>query len=338
MTHHLRNFFGTLALGLAALFVGPAHASPYSAMYVFGDSLSDTGNLSLATGGAQPPAGQPYFNGRFSDGLVWVDHLAAGLGLSAGAVPSLAGGNNYAFAGARTGAVGSPPGVLAQVAGMWAPTHAVADPTALYVVVGGGNDMRDARSAFTSNSVADQAGRQAAADAAVFNLFQSLAVLAGNGARHVLMANLPDLGLTPEAAFLGVQSASSDASARFNAALLAMELVAEASFGLQIDMLDFAGIGLAVRNDALNNGGAVYGITNATSPCAGFAFSSGVSCSVSLFSDALHPSARMHAIAGAAALQLVPEPASAWLVLVAVGGLVVQRRRAALTLSRAWQP
>jgi len=327
MAIRLRQLFISLAFG--ALCVGTAQAGPYTNLFVFGDSLSDTGNLSLATGGTQPPAGQPYFNGRFSDGPVWVEHLAAGLGLPA--APSLAGGNNYAFAGAPTGATGSPPGVLAQVAGLWAPTHAVADANALYVVVGGGNDMRDARSLFTGNTAADQAGRQAAAQAAVNNLFASLSILSAHGAQHVMLANLPDLGLTPEAALLGVQFASADVSARFSALMLGLEVLAEATLGLDIDLLDLAGIAGNVRNDALNNGGAVYGITNVSAPCTGFTFSAalgGTACSVSAFSDVLHPSARMHAIFGAAALSLaVPEPASAWLVLLAVAGLALQRRR-----------
>ena len=333
MKNPIRRLLGSLALGLAALCGTAAQAGPYSDMYVFGDSLSDTGNLFLATGGTQPPAGQPYFNGRFSNGPLWVDHLAAGLGLPAGAAPSLLGGNNYAFAGARTGASGSPPGVLAQVAGIWAPTHAVADANALYVVVGGGNDMRDARSTFSGNTAADAAGRQAAAQTAVNNLYSSLALLASRGAKHVLLANLPDLGQTPEAALLGLQFASSDVSARFSALMVGLETLAEATLGLDIDLLDLAGIANAVRADAINNGGGVYGITNVTAPCTGFAGSAqfgGTSCNVSSFSDALHPSARAHAIFGQAALRLVPEPASALLVLVALGGLVAQRRRVAM--------
>ncbi len=333
MANRMRQLLSTLTLGLAALCAGTAQAGPYSNLFVFGDSLSDTGNLFLATSGTQPPAGQPYFSGRFSDGPVWVDHLAAGLGLPAGATPSLLGGNNYAFAGARTGTSNNPPGVLAQVAGLWAPTHAVADPNALYVVVGGGNDMRDARSLFMGNTAADDAGRQAAAQAAVNNLFASLGVLAANGAKHVLLSNLPDLGNTPEAALLGLQFASSDVSARFSALVLGLEALAEATFGLDIDVLDLAGLATDVRNDALTNGGAVYGITNVTAPCTGFALSAnlgGTACNVSAFSDALHPSARFHAIMGAAALGLVvSEPASAWLVVLAVAGLALQRRRAA---------
>ena len=48
----------------------------FSGIVVFGDSLSDTGNFFLASGGAV--AGPPYFEGRFSDGPVWVEVLAEG--------------------------------------------------------------------------------------------------------------------------------------------------------------------------------------------------------------------------------------------------------------------
>ena len=219
------------------------------------------------------------------------------------------------------------------MAGLWAPSHAVADANALYVVVGGGNDMRDARTAFTGNSAADDAGRQAAAQAAVNNLYASLSLLASRGAKHVLLANLPDLGQTPEAMLLGLQYASSDVSARFSALMVGLETLAEATLGLDIDLLDLAGIANSVRADAISNGGGVYGITNVSAPCTGFALSAllgGTSCNVSSFSDALHPSARAHAIFAQEALRLVPEPASALLVLVALGGLVAQRRRVAV--------
>jgi outer membrane lipase/esterase len=295
-------------------------------MVVFGDSLSDTGNILISTGGAIPTA--PYFNGRFSNGPVWIDTLAAGLGLPAGAVASFAGGNNYAFGGARTGTDASPPGVLAQIGGLWAPANPLADPNALYVIAAGGNDMRDARSAYTTNSAADQAGRQAAAAAAANNLAVGLALLASKGAKNILLANLPDLGLTPEAALLGLQSASSDASARFNAQIAALEVLAETNLGLDVRLLDLAGIGLAIFNDALNNGGAKFGITNVFTPCGSFPGSIGISCSVSAFSDALHPSARTHAIFGLAALQAVPEPGSVWLVLLAAVAMFARRRHA----------
>jgi outer membrane lipase/esterase len=327
MNHPLRRWLGALALVTAAVCAAPALAAPYTSLVVFGDSLSDTGNLYLATGGAQPTPGTgPYAGGRFSDGPLWVETLAAGLGLAGDADPYLIGGNNYAFAGARTGTDASPPGILAQVAGLWGATHGVADPNALYVVVAGGNDMRDARSAVGGTD----ATRQAAAAAAAANIGGALGLLASKGAKNVLLANLPDLGYTPEAALLGLTAESADASARFNAMVAQLEGYAESVLGLNVGFLDLAGIGSAIRNDALFNGGAVYGITNALFPCAGFLGSNGASCEVSAFSDGLHPSAKVHAIIGNAALDLlkVPEPATPLLAMLGLVALMAARRRA----------
>ena len=44
---------GLLALGTSA---SPSMAGPYTQIFVFGDSLSDTGNVHIATGGARPPS------------------------------------------------------------------------------------------------------------------------------------------------------------------------------------------------------------------------------------------------------------------------------------------
>src|SRR5690349_5751265 len=46
-------------------------------LVVFGDSLSDTGDLFEMIGYPPPP----YVEGRFSNGLVWAEYLAASLGL-----------------------------------------------------------------------------------------------------------------------------------------------------------------------------------------------------------------------------------------------------------------
>lgn len=306
-----------LALGLAA---APAQAQ-YTDMYVFGDSLSDTGNIAFNFGGLFPPP--PYFNGRFSDGPIWIDHLATGLGLPDGAKASLAGGNNYAFGGARTGTDLSPPGLLAQFGGLYAPTHPVADPNALYVVVGGGNDMRDARTDFPGSSVSDGVGRQNAAVQAAANLTAVVGGLAQLGARHFLLANLPDLGRTPEAVGDGVVAASSDATERFNAEINLLAIIGT-NAGLDIMLLDLNGIAAGI----VANPGA-FGITNTTLPCNAFTGGSNPlnDCAVSAFSDDLHPSARVHAIFGAAALQavgVVPEPET--MLLLAAGLLVVVRR------------
>ena len=75
---------GCSLLALAAPLSESAIAVSFDRMYVFGDSLSDTGNVSNVTRfvqtldpstSVQPPS-PPYFQGRYSNGPLWVDYLA----------------------------------------------------------------------------------------------------------------------------------------------------------------------------------------------------------------------------------------------------------------------
>jgi len=72
-------------------------------LVVFGDSLTDNGNLFGITEKALPPA-VAYFEGRFTNGRVWVEFLAEAMGLAPPTprYPNLT-GTNYAVAGAATG-------------------------------------------------------------------------------------------------------------------------------------------------------------------------------------------------------------------------------------------
>lgn len=319
-------FAASLAASMAPAIANAAGPSPFSDLVIFGDSLSDTGNLSLISGGAFPGNAQPYAPGRYSNGLLWTDYLAAGLGDANDAQSVMLGGNNYAFAGARTGSGGSGvPGLLDQTS-LWATTR-MADANALYVLVGGGNDMRDARTDAPGNSVLEGKFRQISAANAVANLQSSLGVLAAHGAKHVLVSSVPDLGNTPEAQLLGVGAASSDASLQFNLLMPGL-LQYGAVLGLDVTFLDMAGVVSAVRANP-----AAYGIADIDHPCAGFLFSTGVACDVSSFSDVLHPSSRAHElIAGAAFSALgvtaVPEPQTVALMLagLAVIGALSRRR------------
>src|SRR5580700_8063817 len=94
----------TKILALLALATGglspTLRASSIDAIYAFGDSLSDVGNIYASSGGVIP--GAPYVNGQFSNGPVWVQDLASSLGL-APLTPSLLGGSDYAYGGAETG-------------------------------------------------------------------------------------------------------------------------------------------------------------------------------------------------------------------------------------------
>lgn len=156
-----------------------ARAVSFSELYVFGDSLSDTGNLFELTGGSTPPS-PPYFQGRFSNGPVWVEYLADDLELPCN--PS----TNFAFGGA-TASGGTPvPDLLEQVAlFQGALGGGSADPNALYIVWAGANDYN--RGGVSNPTVP------------VGGIADAIATLAGLGAQQFLVGNLPDLGALPEA-------------------------------------------------------------------------------------------------------------------------------------------
>lgn len=353
----LRQFAAAALLAIGSLSgqVATAAAPSFSNVFFFGDSLSDTGNtkaLFQPFGVSVPnPLDGPYAGGRFSNGPVWTEYLASGLGLAGAADSYLVGGNNFAYAGART--TGSAPevtpafdkvipGTLFQVQSIWGAAVPAADPDALYVVVAGGNDMRDARTIAPGTNALNTGYRQLAAEAAIANLQSSLGLLAQRGARHVLVSNLPDLGATPEAVFTefavpGTVAASTDATNRFNA-LVPQLLTYGASVGLTVSFLDMAGATAAVRANP-----SAFGITNTSLPCAGFALDDGgmglstTSCNASLFSDILHPSSRGHQLIAGAAFQAlgvtpVPEPETVALMLaglVMVGSAARRRSRQA---------
>lgn len=180
-----------------------ALAQSFSQMYVFGDSLSDTGNffnVSLqATGTGFPPP--PYFDGRFSNGPNWIDYLGKDLNLNPtrytdvaqGVIPTQ--GINFAFAGSTTGLDNTiNPNLigLQQQIGLFAnlitPIQS-ADPNALYVLWAGANDYLPTQSTtFTPYTTPD---------ITIGNLSASLSTLAALGAKNFLVANLPDLGNLP---------------------------------------------------------------------------------------------------------------------------------------------
>jgi len=115
-----------------ASYAGP---TSFDAIYVFGDSYCDVGNIFIATGGAKPAA--PYYMGRFSNGPIWLDHLAGTYGLTL--KPYLGGGTDYAFGGALVLAAVpetstfSIPSVPQQVELYLSQHNGKADPNALYV-------------------------------------------------------------------------------------------------------------------------------------------------------------------------------------------------------------
>jgi phospholipase/lecithinase/hemolysin len=343
--------------------ITPVRAGPITDLVIFGDSLSDTGNVLALTTVFQPPPfpAFPGAEGRFSNGPVWVEHLASGLGLAPKASPSnllfngasvvpigAQGGQNFSFGGARTGlggSAGATTGLLGQLVawngGAFGSTLTrTADPNALYILAGGANDLRDFRSG---------APGALPPSTSAFNISSLIALLAQAGARHFLVANQPDLGKTPEAVQLGLSPQSTAATIQFNAALDATLLLLDtnflSTFGIDLDIarLDVFGLMEAVHTDATTNGGAVFGITNVATPCIDpvspgayfFPGSIDINCGISAYADAFHPTAGQHRLIGQVALEqvaldtvnTVPEPGILMLIAVAMISLIGTQNR-----------
>jgi outer membrane lipase/esterase len=323
-----------LKLALLILIQWPfaAHALLYSNLYVFGDSLSDQGNDSLITNGAVPPAEYTdgTTSGRFTDGRNYVDYLSQSLGLTV--APSLLGGTNYAYGGARTNSqvLPSPPAMslLQQrdaYLGSLGGGHA--DANALYIVWAGANNFSDILGQINANPSYNPSADLAATGADLGNVVSSLAMA---GARNILVGNIPDLGIVPEVTGGGAPNlAVSDLVMNFNLGLGGILDGIDLAFpGLNLMRLDtFAMLDQVYMNPA------AYGLTNVSDPCYSlYVASGGTTCANPdqyLFWDADHPSSTTHRILATNILHAVPEPESGALLILGLAILAAARTRLA---------
>jgi outer membrane lipase/esterase len=316
------------ALLCALAGASPALAAPFTGLHVFGDSLSDTGNVfvfteTLSPGNGIPPP--PYFGGRFTNGPNYVDWLGLGLGFSS--APVLLGGNNYAVGGA-TAASGLPPGLIAQ-RDLFLLRHAgVADPSALYVTWIGANDMQAVIDAYIADPTT-ASGAAAAIGSSIADLRQTILALNQAGARSFLVPNLPNLAFVPKYTKLNDPAVSLFAlqlSDAFNLALAQM-LATIPGNQLAVHAFDANALFLAALLDP-----AGFGLTNVTTPCfSGSPFAPGTVCADAarfLFWDEIHPTAAAHAhLAYAMYRTVIPLPAGIWLLLSGLLALLACVRR-----------
>jgi phospholipase/lecithinase/hemolysin len=332
-------------IAAAPLAPRPAEAG-YSGLYAFGDSLTDRGNLFLATGGLAPVP--PYAGGQFSNGNTWIERFSQRLGFGPTA-PSLATGNVYAYGLGRADNATPPPilppafGALinlpGQVSAFLAASGGVAPSGGLYAVWAGSNDMLQtlADASLIADPIARALFVNNAIGTSVASLLGQLQDLQEAGARNFVVLNLPDLGKTPRLNGDPVSSAAgSGVAAAFNAALASGLAALDAAPGVRVFEVDTFGL----INDAVANPGA-FGLTNVSGAClvggpVNYVVTNPANlvCSpselaTSLFFDDLHPSAAAHALIAQAAITEVPAPGAAGLLAVALAGLVAVRRRAA---------
>ena len=228
----------------------------YSQVVVFGASLSDTGNVFAATGGKTPGPSPYYFGGRWSNGPLWIENVAAEVGKTV--TRSSAGGTNFAYGGAKTcgitGVTSAVPDMCTQVALFLGATGGKADSEALYVIDAAsvGNNML---AVLGSNGAIPNSAVTAAAPADTAAMMQQLY---NAGARRFLVTNVPDVGATPYVKSLGAQaSAGATAlSSGFNAGLTSAMSGFKATNGAaKVAIADFNGTsaaGLSATESCLN--------------------------------------------------------------------------------------
>lgn len=303
------NMFLSRALPwLLAVFLlaAPAVSNAATALVVYGDSLSDNGNLFALTG--IPPAVR-------SNGPVAVEEMASILGLPL---------HDFAYIGATTGLGnygdgGTPtdfgfaglPGVLPvfnSTSGSLPALIPGGIASGIFVVWAGANDFLSPSSLDPTS--ADMIARSVA------NLNVVIAALRLAGATNILVPGMPDLGLSPYVRSLGAAAVAfaTQYTDDFNEAL-------RNSLPAGVRYYDTASLLRRMVADP-----AAYGFTNVTTPCA----VSGVICATPdtyLFWDEFHPTTATHAILGQAFASNVPEPATFVVVLTSLALLAIARRR-----------
>jgi phospholipase/lecithinase/hemolysin len=177
-------YFGLLMSGIAA-------SSSINKVVVFGDSLSDTGNL-YEYMHHQLPMSPPYYEGRFSNGPVWIEHLITHYFPTDTKAHLI----NYAFGGAGVGSEDENDDISddallnldAEVGSYLLAHNDKADAASLYVVWMGSNnylslpDNLDDEVQFT-----------------LTGLRRGLELLAKKGAKNIMVVGVPDLGKIPMA-------------------------------------------------------------------------------------------------------------------------------------------
>jgi phospholipase/lecithinase/hemolysin len=272
-----RMIFPTVLL---AFWLAATAGYSFTAMYVFGDSISDTGNN-------PPGSATSYYHGRYSNGPLWVEYLSTDLGLVYNA------SNNFAISGSTTS------DLAGQVANVSASPNL---KSALFTIESGGNDFIDGADMGTNDP-----GWSLVISNAVANTTNAISTLYADGAREILVLNLFNIGQVP--IFSGLPSGYvvyvDGKVAAFNAQLAsAVSHLMQQSSGLRIYIGDFNRLGTNLINSPAAYGFTVTNVgaledTNLTDksftgPGANY-----------VFWDVIHPTTKGHALIAALAFDCV---------------------------------
>lgn len=282
----------------AFLFSGIVAATPVNNIVVFGDSLSDNGNL-YEFMRHQLPQSPPYYEGRFSNGPVWIEHLIATYFPDNPALHL----QDYAFGGAGVSEEDDDDDVLFTLRReikTYLLAHAdKASEDSLFVVWIGANNYLGMPNEIEKTLLDVNTG-----------ITHGLQKLAEKGAKHILVLNLPDLGRTPAAIEFGSIETMSYFSTQHNEALSkTVSNLRQAYPDVEWLFFDMN----TAFNEVLEHA-ADYGFTNITGTCANSIVDSqtrtsvlnmvssvtsknkGDACEGYLFFDLVHPTGFAHKI------------------------------------------
>ncbi len=244
------------------------HAGPFDEVVVFGDSLSDNGNLLLID--EQPkPDPQFYYQGRLSNGPVWVEYLTDPQHLNTTL-------HDLALGGAKSDGL-VPPGLIEQVTAFIASEKLSLSANTLFVIWIGGNDFL--------NGAGDYR-------ASVANIETAVQLLVDAGATHLLLMNLPDLGTIPETLGTPEAAPATDFTVNFNAALI--DLIDR--FSAEQPPVNFYEFDVAAQFADVRDNPAAYGFVNVSEPSPNFALADNFDGAGHAFWDEIHPTTQMHAL------------------------------------------
>ncbi len=297
---------------------------PYTDLLVFGDSLSDPGNVFELTGGAYPDETY-YANRQFTDGDTWATQLGA----------DLASGTNFAYGSATAITNGDIfPDFEAQRTEYFGAGVTLGD-NPLTTVWFGGNDLR-------ALLTPEGAGLDPVEliGGVITEIVTGIGVLPSTGLDDFLVFGLPDLGKIPSVVGTALEANVSALTTNFNMALAgALDFYYGETSPINVSFFNSQEFFLGILENADS-----FGITNQTDACyvadnpltdADEFFFCGDDAASYAFFDGLHPTETGHtALAGAVRDLVTPVPLPGGLSL-ALGGLVllggVARRRKVAT-------
>ena len=322
-----KRLIPTMVGAALALSASTAGAVSFNGVYIFGDSLSDSGYYRpgiAALVGAQSAAALGKFT--TNPGPVWSELIAQYYG--GNPAPSNAGGGIYAQGGmqvtgnapttgptgGRLGPGGTQRPMATQITEYLTANGGVANPNALFGVWFGANDFFSQVDGLLSGSLTVAQVQANVPGIAAAEVAQ-VARLQAAGARYIMAFNLPDIGATLSFS-TGSSAALAPLATGISAGLNTSFFTGLRSANVKVIPVDIASLTAEVRANP-----AAYGFTNTTATACNLALTQGTSlfCSQAalvsanagqtyFFADGVHPTAGVHAIFADFAKSLIDGP------------------------------